>query len=151
MHTCYVIMMMIPWMRLLFIHKILSQIVVCKNLLMCIHGRSCASKFTQIHSRPCNLYFQVYNELRGSGWRYINWTFIKCSCCTIAIWSMQHLNKTMGTLKFFETKIYRAKKDYIIKMYDKLITKLQKNLWTMALRDNTPMRLTQGFYLATYL
>ena len=141
---------MIPWMRLLFIHKILSQIVVCKNLLMCIHGRSCASKFTQIHSRPCNLYFQVYNELRGSGSCYINSTFIECQCYTIAIWSMQRLKK-MGTLYVFETKIYKPKKDYIIKIYDKLITKLQKNLWTMALRDNTPMRLAQGFYSPTYL
>ena len=141
---------MIPWMRLLFIHKILSQIVVCKNLLMCIHGRSCASKFTQIHSRPCNLYFQVYNELRGSGSRYINWTFIKCQCYTIAIWSMQRLKK-MGTLNIFETKIYKPKEGYIIKIDDKLITKLQKNLWTMALRDNTPMRLAQGIYSATYL
>ena len=32
--------------------------------LMCIHGRSCASKFTQIHSRPCNI-FQVYNWIQG--------------------------------------------------------------------------------------
>ena len=114
MHTCYVIMMMIPWMRLLFIHKILSQIVVCKNLLMCIHGRSCASKFTQIHSRPCNLYFQVYNELRGSCSCYINATSIECQCYTIAIWSMQRLKK-MGTLNIFETKICKPKEGYMTK------------------------------------
>ena len=57
----------------------------------------------------------------------------------------------METLNFFEAKIYKPREDYIIKIYDKLITKLQKNPWTMALRDNTPMRLAQGFYSATYL
>ena len=64
---------------------------------------------------------------------------------------MQHLKKKMGTLNFFETKIYKPKEDYIVKIYDKLITKLQKNPSTMALRDNTPMRLEQGFHSATYL
>lgn len=63
---------------------------------------------------------------------------------------MQRLKK-MGTLNIFETKIYKPKEGYIIKIDDKLITKLQKNLWTMALRDNTPMRLAQGIYSATYL
>ena len=57
----------------------------------------------------------------------------------------------VGTLNSFETKIYKPKEGYIIKIGDTLITKLQKNLWTMALRDNTPMRLAQGFYSATYL